>query len=67
MTALIMLYSAIGLLYAIYFFIVGFRHLDSTAADTGLMVRLLWLPASFLLWPILLTVQRRGKASEKNT
>lgn len=47
-------YFIIGLLFGVYFCVAGCSRLDPTAASAKVLVRLMWLPAALLLWPILL-------------
>lgn len=48
------LYFIIGLLFGVYFTLIGCVKIDPTAGSAKLMVRLLWFPAAAILWPILL-------------
>lgn len=48
------IYVAIGLLFGIYFFVKGASRLDPLIKDSKWTVRLLLLPGSIGLWPILL-------------
>lgn len=47
-------YVAIGVFFALYFLFVGYKKLDGSAENAGLGVRLLWMPAAFALWPVLI-------------
>ena len=48
-------YLAIGLLFAILFAIEGVKRVDPVATGSSIWFRLLILPGSILLWPVLLT------------
>jgi hypothetical protein len=47
-------YFIFGLLFGVYFVIAGCRRIDPTAASAKMLVRLMWLPAAVVLWPLLL-------------
>jgi hypothetical protein len=47
-------YAIIGVLFACAFVVRGVERLDPLAAGTGIGFRLLILPASAALWPLLL-------------
>lgn len=47
-------YFIIGLLFGVYFALAGCSRIDPTAASARVLVRLLWLPAAAILWPLLL-------------
>ncbi|MBL4671778.1 MAG: hypothetical protein JKX81_05925 [Arenicella sp.] len=61
-------YLIIGLIFGVYFILAGCSRIDPTAASAKVLVRLMWLPAALLLWPLLLTrilqVNRREGNSE---
>lgn len=59
---LIGLYTAIGLAVALAFTFVGVKRLDTAAAKAPLRVRLLFIPGSVALWPIVLTLWKRASA-----
>lgn len=46
-------YVALGALFALWFFFTGHRRIDASASGASALTRLLWLPASLLLWPLL--------------
>jgi len=48
------IYFALGLMFGIYFFVKGATRIDPLIADSKWTVRLLLLPGSIGLWPILL-------------
>lgn len=48
------IYVIIGVLFSLWFVAFGHRLLDASSADARLTVRVLWLPAALLLWPLLL-------------
>lgn len=50
----VMLYIIVGVLFAIGFFFKGYKAIDPGATNTPLMVRLMWVPAAFILWPLIL-------------
>ena len=54
MTLLLDLYLLIGLLFAIAFVTIGVPRVDPTARGAGAGFRLLILPGSVALWPVLL-------------
>jgi hypothetical protein len=58
-------YLIIGLIFAVYFALAGCSRIDPTAASASMLVRLIWLPAALLLWPLLLTkiLQINGRES----
>jgi hypothetical protein len=47
-------YFILGLLFGVYFVLAGCRRIDPTAASAKVLVRLMWLPAATVLWPLLL-------------
>ena len=51
----IAMYSALGLVFSIYFLLRGAAHLDHAVAGSPLTARLLWLPGCVALWPFLLS------------
>jgi len=67
MPLIISAYFLIGSVFGLYFLIRGFRQLDSSAATAGIPVRLLWLPAAILLWPVLGRRLVFNKASKSGT
>ncbi len=48
-------YVIVGALFALWFVSKGFRKLDPGATGARWTVRMLWLPAALLLWPLLLS------------
>ncbi|MEP0070418.1 hypothetical protein [Pyruvatibacter sp.] len=48
-------YFVAGLIFAVPFVVWGAQRIDPAAHDAGLGVRLLILPGSVALWPVLLT------------
>lgn len=59
-------YFIIGLFFGVYFAISGCSRIDSTAASAKVLVRIMWLPAALVLWPLLLkqVFQVSGQANE---
>lgn len=53
-------YAAIGLVFGLYFVTAGYRRLNPGAAGAGVGTRLLWLPGSMCLWPLLLAKSLAG-------
>jgi hypothetical protein len=51
---LLYIYAALGVLFALTFVFLGVQKVDRQAAGTGVMFRLLILPGSAALWPLLL-------------
>lgn len=51
---LLAVYGLIGVLFAIAFVTVGYRRVDPSAANAGLIVRVMWMPAAVALWPLLI-------------
>ncbi|MBX2859043.1 MAG: hypothetical protein KTR17_10300 [Cellvibrionaceae bacterium] len=51
---IIALYFFLGLVFSIAFVAKGCSAIDPAAAKAGAGVRLLWVPAAILLWPLLL-------------
>lgn len=47
------LYTLIGVLFAIWFVIAGVKKLDESAHGTPWHFRLILVPGSILLWPVL--------------
>jgi hypothetical protein len=47
-------YAAIGILFAIAFVTIGVSRIDSAAKNSTIGFRLIVLPGSALLWPLLL-------------
>lgn len=54
MMTLITIYLGLGALFALAFALIGCRVIDPGAANAGIFVRLMWMPAAMALWPILL-------------
>lgn len=54
------LYLLIGLLFGAYFVVRGHASIDSSAQGASIWVRLLWLPASIALWPVLIKRLMKG-------
>ena len=50
---LISVYAVVGLLFALAFVVFGTRRFDSAAASSGWGFRLLAVPGSTALWPLL--------------
>ena len=51
---MISIYLLLGLLFALGFIAVGYKKIDPTAEGASLRLRLVWLPAAVILWPLLL-------------
>ncbi len=51
-------YAAVGLVFAVPFVLVGIRRIDKVASHAPLKVRVLFLPGSVALWPVLLAKWR---------
>ena len=51
---IINIYFIIGLLFGVYFALAGCSRIDPAAASAKVLVRLMWLPAALVLWPLLL-------------
>ena len=51
---LIAIYFVIGLVWAVIFFLIGYQWVLADATGSGLLVRLLWLPAAVIIWPLLM-------------
>jgi hypothetical protein len=54
------IYAAIGLVFAVTFVTIGMGRLDESAHGATLGVRLILIPGSAALWPILLRKWMRG-------
>lgn len=46
-------YCVIGLLFALWFVLLGVKRIDPVAATTPLAIRVVWLPGAMLVWPLL--------------
>jgi len=57
-------YLAIGLVVALWFVLVGIRRADPVAAGASLRVRMLFLPGTVGVWPLVLA---RARARACNT
>jgi hypothetical protein len=55
------LYAAVGLVFAVVFAFAGAGRIDESAKDAPVGFRLLIIPGSAALWPILLMRWARGK------
>ncbi|MGB5818673.1 MAG: hypothetical protein WBG90_04250 [Saonia sp.] len=53
--SLLGVYVLLGILFAIYFFFKGAFQIDELVAESKWTVRLLFVPGSIGLWPILLS------------
>lgn len=60
-------YLIIGLLFGVYFVLAGCSRIDPTAASAKVVVRLMWLPAALLLWPLLLKKIFQVTSQESNS
>lgn len=58
-------YALLGLGFAIAFVTRGIRTVDPTAAHASIGVRLILLPASAALWPLLLLKWRHAARSHR--
>lgn len=60
----IIIYLALGILFAVAFFVRGHRIIDPSSKGASAVTRLLWCPAALALWPILTLkwVTARGEA-----
>jgi len=47
-------YLLIGLLFGLWFVFKGVGKLDAASTSAGWGLRLLWLPGSIAMWPILI-------------
>ena len=54
-------YLAFGILFALYFVSIGVNRIDPNAAEGSLGFRLLIIPGTILLWPILFTRLIKGQ------
>ncbi|MFT6328217.1 MAG: hypothetical protein ACJAYN_000136 [Bermanella sp.] len=61
-----LIYLLIGIMFAIVFFVIGYRKIDPSAAGTPWFVRLLWTPAALAIWPILIIKWLRPRAFKPN-
>lgn len=61
-------YLVIGLLFAVPFVLRGVNRIDEVARDSGWGFRLMILPGSIALWPLLLVrwLRRSQPAEERN-
>jgi hypothetical protein len=48
-------YGAIGLLFSLFFVLLGVQSIDPAARGAGIGFRLIVVPGCVLLWPLLLT------------
>jgi len=48
------IYFALGLLFTIYFLITGIKTLDVATKESNWAFKLIILPGTILLWPVLL-------------
>lgn len=60
MFLIIGLYLLVGLIFAAYFVVTGYAKIDNSAETARIWVRLMWLPAAALLWPVLVLRVRSG-------
>lgn len=66
---LVMMYAAVGIVFAVAFVIEGIGKIDPAAKGSSLMFRLLVLPGAAALWPVLLKRRLGGRThppTEKN-
>ena len=57
----IALYLVAGILFAIFFLIKGIEKIDTTAHGSGWGFRLIILPGTIVLWPVLLNKWIKSK------
>ena len=55
------LYLVIGLIFAIWFVIKGARTVDPAVEGTSIVFKLLIIPGSILLWPVLMRKWNKAK------
>jgi len=55
------LYLIAGVLFAIFFLVKGIQKVDTTAHGSGWGFRLIILPGTIVLWPVLLNKWRKVK------
>lgn len=60
---LAMVYAGVGLLFAIFFVLIGVGRMDASAKGTPVFFRLLILPGAAALWPLLLVRWLRGQTT----
>ncbi len=60
------IYLAIGLVFAVIFVTLGLSVVDHDAKGASVRVRLLFLPASMALWPILIVTLLTRAIGGKN-
>lgn len=51
---LVIVYSVTGLLFGLFFLFRGYTKLDASAQGASFGVRVMWVPAAIVLWPLLL-------------
>ncbi len=54
MATLVAIYLGLGILFSLAFAAIGCRVIDPGASNAGFFVRLMWMPAAMVLWPVLL-------------
>jgi len=63
MVFLILIYLALGAVFALAFFVKGYQKIDSAASDASWFVRIIWVPAALMLWPLLVSKWFQSKNS----
>ncbi|MFK7829861.1 MAG: hypothetical protein AB8B57_08800 [Congregibacter sp.] len=63
MSIFILSYAGIGLLFGLWFLVSGHTRLDASSVDAAWYTRLMWLPGTVLLWPLLAGKLVRGEAA----
>jgi len=63
---LLLVYFSMGFVFAIAFAARGYKKIDTGADSAGLRLRLLWMPGSAALWPVLALQWKRASANTQN-
>ncbi len=63
--ALLVGYAWIGLVFTAWFLVAGIRRLDEVAASGTIGFRILLVPGSIALWPILLSKSIRNARTQR--
>jgi hypothetical protein len=61
---LALVYGLLGLLFAIFFLARGMEKIDTSAHGSGLGFRLIILPGTIALWPVLLSKWMKEKKTD---
>ncbi len=67
LSSLFYIYLVIGLIFSIFFLLIGFKRMDSIGNSSSVLTKVFWLPGFIFLWPLLLTKYITSKGNAEQT